>query len=127
MPKAKPKTVELKEGTLVVVFEGLKKVTKGPYAGEDTVGSLKVFIGTEQVGLLQNFKLEANANDVLPHLEFNFGNSLPDPADAEQETVLDRLRKSYGLYLDRIKTAFPWAKWTSPIGSSPPPAGPETS
>lgn len=115
------KQVELKEGTLVIVCEGLKKVEKGPFAGETTLGSLKVYLGTEQVGLLQSFKLEAHVNEALPHLEFNFGHALPEG----EQPVLDRLRASYERSIEKIRKFFPWSKWVSPIGSSPPPQGPE--
>lgn len=130
MAKHKTNTIELKEGSLVVVFDGLKKVESGPYVGETTIGSFKVYLGTEQVGLIQHFRLEANANEPLPKIEFDFGSALPEPSaqDPElevQEAAVTRLREAYRRYVDRIRRFIPWAKWTSPVGSSPPPGGVE--
>jgi len=125
--KHKTNTIELKEGSLVVVFEGLKKVESGPYAGETTLGSFKVYLGTEQVGLLQSFRIEAHANEPLPKIEFDFGSALPEPdaRDPElkttQEEAWGRLRDTYQRYVDSIRKFIPWAKWTSPVELSPPP------
>ena len=106
----KTKSISLKEGSLVVVFEGLKKIEKGPHAGQVTVGATKIFIGTEQVGLLNSFSFESVSGEILPKVTFDFGLQGPyDLADAYQQSI------------ERIKVSFPWAKWQSPIGGSPEP------
>jgi len=102
------KKVDLSEGTLTIVFEGLKTVPSGPYKGEKTIGSMKVYVGEEQVGLLQRFKVEAFANEPLPRLEFDFGEHEPG-----------KLRSVYEKTLTRIREFFPWARYVSPVGSSP--------
>jgi len=112
--RKKPKTIELREGTLTLVFEGLKVVPQGPYKGEKTIGAVKIYIGEEQIGLLQRFKMEAFANEPLPRLEFDFGEL---PPEAIKESPLKAL---YEKAVARIREFFPWSKWVSPVGSSPP-------
>lgn len=116
--KLKPKTIELREGTLVVVFEGLKAIEDGPHKGQKTVGAVKVYVGGEQVGLLQHFKMEAKVNESLPRLEFDFGDHSIETSGGSD--VWAHLRPAYERTIDRIKTFFPWAKWVSPVGSHNP-------
>jgi hypothetical protein len=125
MAAKKAKTIELREGTLTVVFEGLKTMTNGPYKGEKSVGSVRVFIGEEQVGALQRFKLEALANDPLPQLDLDFG----DGKMFGEKPIPPTLKTMYERTITRIREFFPWAKYVSPVGSSPvvesPPGGTE--
>lgn len=121
----KETSIPLKEGSLVVVFEGLQRIEDGPHAGETTVGSAKVYLGAEQVGLLQHFKLELHANEVFPRLDFDFGSMGPDPAPTDTKSVerFLELRQTYSHFIDRVKKWFPWARWKSPVGNSVDPEG----
>lgn len=112
---AAKKLIELKEGTLVLVYEGLKLAQAGPYKGEKMVGSLKVYIGEEQVGALQHLKLEASANGALARLEFDFG----DDKMFGEKPIPPTLKTMYERTITRIREFFPWAKYVSPVGSSP--------
>jgi hypothetical protein len=114
----KAKTIELREGTLTVVFEGLKTVKDGPHKGSKTVGSVKVYIGEEQVGALQRFKMEAVVDHPLPLLDFDFG-------ELKDQEIPPTLKSLYERTVTRIREFFPWAKYVSPVGSSPVESPPE--
>jgi len=120
MPRNQVTSIPLQEGTLVVVFEGLKKVTNGPHAGETTIGPIRIYLGTEQVGMFQRFKLETKTSEVLPSLEFDFGGSLEEGKSWD----LFALKEELDYWIERITQFFPWAKWRSPFGSGPTPSEP---
>lgn len=116
-----PRSIPLSEGTLVIVCKGLHTIEKGVFAGEKTIGTTRVYLDGVQIGLLNGFTFSANAGEAVPQLTFDFGKF---EAEADSE-VLATLRPLYAKVIEKVKTFFPWAKWSSPIGNSPSEAVPD--
>jgi len=64
--------------------------------------------------MLKSFRFETNSMNPLPSVVFEFS---PVPANTE---LYERLKPTYEKFLSWVRSYVPWAKWSSPYGSSAP-------
>lgn len=118
-PTKRNDTINLSDHALVVVFEGVKVLEHGPYKGERVVRPAKIYIEGKQIGVLSSFRLTQNGDNPLPEVSFAFASGLKDE---DIPTMSDRLKATLSGFVGLIRKNLPWATWSMPGASSPPPA-----
>ena len=106
--------IELKEGQIAIVIDGLQAIDEGPHAGERHFKGARVFVGGEQVSLLRTLELHVATDNVVPRVVFDWG------TETSLLTGEPNLRPVYQANVDRLKKQVPWAAYVSPIESYDP-------